>query len=97
MFFFSKTNGTRVRENLTYLDSYPFFFLLFPHPNKGKEEGNTWVSKVKEGKKILTPADGEGQQCMAAPACTASTELETKGSLEISALTKIKFLNQNKL
>ena len=46
---------------------------------------------------ILTAVDGEGQQCRAAPACTASTELETKGSLEISALTKIKFLTENKL
>lgn len=40
----------------------------------------------------LTAADGEGQQWRAAPACTASTELETKGSLEISALTKMRFL-----
>ena len=46
---------------------------------------------------ILTAVDGEGQHCRAAPACTASTELETKGSLEISALTKIKFLTENKL
>ena len=46
---------------------------------------------------ILTAVDGEGQQCRAAPACTASTELETKGSLEISALTKVKFLTKNKL
>jgi len=40
----------------------------------------------------LTAADGEGQQWRAAPACTASTELETKGSLAMSALTKMKFL-----
>lgn len=40
----------------------------------------------------LTAANGEGQQCRAAPACTASIELETKGSLDMSALTKIKFL-----
>jgi hypothetical protein len=40
----------------------------------------------------LTAADGEGQQWIAAPACTASTELETKGSLAMSALTKMKFL-----
>jgi hypothetical protein len=40
----------------------------------------------------LTAADGEGQQWIAAPACTASTELETKGSLAMSALTKTKFL-----
>lgn len=40
----------------------------------------------------LTAADGEGQQWRAAPACTASTELETKGSLAMSALTKLKFL-----
>lgn len=46
---------------------------------------------------ILTAADGEGQQCRAAPACTASTELETKGSLEISALTKLKLLIDNRV
>jgi len=40
----------------------------------------------------LTAANGEGQQWRAAPACTASTELETKGSLDMSALTKMKFL-----
>lgn len=45
-------------------------------------------------KDILTAADGEGQQCRAAPACTASIERETNGSLEISALTKIMFLKQ---
>lgn len=39
-----------------------------------------------------TAIEGEGQQCNAAPACTASTELEAKGSLEISALTKSIFL-----
>lgn len=44
---------------------------------------------------LLTAADGDGQQCNAAPACTASIELETKGSLEISALTKIIFLKRN--
>ena len=41
---------------------------------------------------MLTAVDGEGQQCKAAPACTASTELDLKGSLEISALTKVTFL-----
>lgn len=40
----------------------------------------------------LTAANGEGQQWRAAPACTASMELETKGSLAMSALTKMKFL-----
>lgn len=44
----------------------------------------------------LTAADGEGQQCIAAPAWIASTEPETKGSLEISALTNIKFLKKSK-
>lgn len=44
---------------------------------------------------MLTAADGEGQQCIAAPACTASTDLEGNGSLEISALTKMKFLKKN--
>lgn len=43
---------------------------------------------------MLTAADGEGQQCKAAPACTASTELEANGSLEISALTRTKFLDE---
>lgn len=45
---------------------------------------------------MLTPVDGEGQQCIAAPACTASIELDTNGSLEISALAKIKFLKEKK-
>ena len=41
---------------------------------------------------MLTAVDGEGQQCKAAPACTASIEPETNGSLETSALTRISFL-----
>ena len=41
---------------------------------------------------MLTAADGEGQQCIAAPAWIASREPEMKGSLAISALTNIKFL-----
>lgn len=41
---------------------------------------------------MLTAAEGDGQQCKAAPACTASIELVANGSLEISALTKMKFL-----
>ena len=64
-----------------------------------------WGNPVQEDKlnsnpyveEILTAVDGEGQHVRAAPACTASTERETKGSLEISALTKIKFLTENKL
>ena len=64
-----------------------------------------WGNPVQEDKlnsnpyveEILTAVDGEGQHGRAAPACTASTELETKGSLEISALTKVKFLTKNKL
>ena len=47
-------------------------------------------------KDILTAADGDGQQCIAAPACTASIERETNGSLDISALTKIMFLKQKR-
>lgn len=47
-------------------------------------------------KDILTAADGEGQHCRAAPACTASIECETNGSLDISALTKIMFLKQKR-
>lgn len=43
---------------------------------------------------ILTAEDGDGQQCNAAPAWTASMELEMNGSLEISALTKVKFLEK---
>lgn len=46
---------------------------------------------------ILTAEDGDGQQCNAAPACTASMELETNGSLEISALTKVKFLEERNI
>lgn len=46
---------------------------------------------------ILTAAEGDGQQCKAAPACTASIELVANGSLEISALTNIKFLQKEKL
>lgn len=41
---------------------------------------------------MLTAAEGDDQQCKAAPACTASIELVANGSLEISALTKMKFL-----
>jgi hypothetical protein len=44
---------------------------------------------------MLTATDGEGQQCIAAPAGTASREPEMKGSLAISALTNIKFLKRS--
>ena len=46
---------------------------------------------------LLTAVDGEGQQWRAAPACSASIELETKGSLDMSALTKVKFLTAETL
>lgn len=36
----------------------------------------------------LTALEGDGQQCKAAPAWTASTEPDAKGSLETSALTR---------
>lgn len=40
----------------------------------------------------LTAFEGDGQQCKAAPAWTASTEPVEKGSLETSALTSARFL-----
>lgn len=43
---------------------------------------------------MLTADEGDGQQCSAAPAWTASTELVAKGSRDISALTSVMFLNQ---
>ena len=46
-------------------------------------------------KDILTAADGDGQQCIAAPAWTASIEPEVKGSLEMSALTNTSLLQVN--
>lgn len=39
-----------------------------------------------------TALEGEGQQCKAAPACTASIEPDANGSLETSALTRARFL-----
>ena len=41
---------------------------------------------------ILTALEGEGQQCMAAPACTASMEPDSNGNLDTSALTRARFL-----
>lgn len=40
----------------------------------------------------LTALDGDGQQCKAAPACTASTDPEKKGNLDTSALTRARLL-----
>lgn len=42
---------------------------------------------------MLTALEGVGQQCNAAPAWTASTEPDVKGSLEISALTRARLLH----
>lgn len=75
--------------------SGPLWVVSAPiYRNPMQEERLAWKPIYR---RILTAADGDGQQCRAAPACTASTELETKGSLEISALTKIKFLTENQL
>lgn len=38
---------------------------------------------------MLTAADGDGQQCNAAPACTASIELETKGAWQCQPGLKV--------
>lgn len=48
--------------------------------------------KSKVQMRNCTALEGEGQQWIAAPAWMASTEQEAKGSLEISALTSAKFL-----
>lgn len=42
---------------------------------------------------MLTAFVGEGQQCNAAPAWTASTEPDENGSLETSALTRARLLH----
>lgn len=53
-------------------------------------------NKKKNTKNLLlnfhTPAAGDGQQCKAAPACTASIDPDANGSLATSALTKAMFL-----
>lgn len=64
-------------------------------PYRYPEQAETISLNTIKGE-ILTAVDGEGQQCMAAPACTASTELVAKGSLEISALTKVMFLKRKR-
>lgn len=62
-------------------------------PYRYPEQAET-ISLNTIKREILTAVDGEGQQCRAAPACTASTELVAKGSLEISALTRVMFLEK---
>lgn len=66
-------------------------------PVKSQNRIITGVAWANRCSGLLTAADGEGQQCKAAPACTASTVLEAKGSLEISALTSSMFLEKNRL